>query len=525
MQIPERLIPYLQVLPLTLVLLLFLGVPLAIVVVVSFFDFDIVSLIPTFTLQNYVELFSSRLTFDLYLSTLKYALLVWAITLVIGFTVAYFLVFHVKTLLWQIALFLLCTVPFWTSNIIRMISWIPFLGLNGIFNQSLMALGIVDHPLAFLLFSDFAVVTAYVHLFTLFMIVPIFNAMARIDPAIVEAARDGGASGFKILTTIVIPLVQDRHRARLDLRDRAGHGRFLRGQGHERRPERQRRVRDVERDRDAPVPAGGGQRRGPDRHRLADGGGDPQDRRRPARAGRLRARRHGTARSGRRPWTFYALAAFFTLFVLFLYGPMSAIYILSFQGPSGGLTFPLNGVSLNWFYALFQQQRTGDIAGSFARSIVLALLVLALTVVISVMAGLAFRRRFFGAGVIFYMAIASLIMPGLLVSLGIGLMFQFLGIKTNWYTSALGAHLTWTLPFGLLDHVRRVQPVQPRLRGGGARPRRQPLGDPLDDRAADPAARHDRGGALRLHAFLRRVPAHLDRRRPQQHTCRSRSGT
>ena len=129
---------------------------------------------------------------------------------------------------------------------------------------------------------------------------------------------------------------------------------------------------------------------------------------------------------------------------------MSAIYILSFQGPNGGLTFPLNGVSLNWFYALFQQQRTGDIAGSFARSITLALIVLVLTVTISVMAGLAFRRRFFGAGVIFYMAIASLIMPGLLVSLGIGLMFQFLGLRTFWSTSALGAHLTWTLPFGLL---------------------------------------------------------------------------
>ena len=206
MKIPERLIPYLQVLPLTLVLLLFLGVPLAIVVVVSFFDYDIVSLIPTFTLQNYVELFRSGLTYDLYLNTLKYALIVWAITLVIGFTVAYFLVFHVKSLLWQIALFLLCTVPFWTSNIIRMISWIPFLGLNGIFNQSLIVLGLVDHPLPFLLFSDFAVVTAYVHLFTLFMIVPIFNAMARIDPAIIEAARDGGASGFRILATIVIPL-------------------------------------------------------------------------------------------------------------------------------------------------------------------------------------------------------------------------------------------------------------------------------------------------------------------------------
>jgi putative spermidine/putrescine transport system permease protein len=155
-------------------------------------------------------------------------------------------------------------------------------------------------------------------------------------------------------------------------------------------------------------------------------------------------------RPDRRPWTFYALAAFFTLFVLFLYGPMSAIYILSFQGPSGGLTFPMNGVSLTWFYALFQQQRTGDIAGSFARSIALALIVLVLTVVISVMAGLAFRRRFFGAGFVFYMAIASLIMPGLLVSLGIGLMCQFLGLRPNWYTSALGAHLTWTLPFGLL---------------------------------------------------------------------------
>jgi putative spermidine/putrescine transport system permease protein len=206
MKIPERLIPYLQVLPLTLVLLVFLGIPLVMVVVVSFFDYDMFDIIPEFTLRNYIELFQSGLTYDLYLSTFKYALIVWAITLVIGFTVAYFLVFHVRNLLWQIALFLVCTVPFWTSNIIRMISWIPFLGRNGIFNQSLMLLGVTDHPLDFLLFSDFAVIVAYVHLFTLFMIVPIFNSMARIDPAIIEAARDGGASGLRILTTIVIPL-------------------------------------------------------------------------------------------------------------------------------------------------------------------------------------------------------------------------------------------------------------------------------------------------------------------------------
>ena len=206
MKIPERLIPYFQVLPLTLVLLVFLGIPLVMVVVVSFFDFDMFDIVPDFTLRNYVELFRSDLTYALYLSSFKYALIVWAITLIIGFTVAYFLVFHVRSLLWQIALFLVCTVPFWTSNIIRMISWIPFLGRNGIFNQSLMLLGVTDQPLDFLLFSDFAVIVAYVHLFTLFMIVPIFNSMARIDPAIIEAARDGGASGLRILTTIVIPL-------------------------------------------------------------------------------------------------------------------------------------------------------------------------------------------------------------------------------------------------------------------------------------------------------------------------------
>jgi putative spermidine/putrescine transport system permease protein len=154
---------------------------------------------------------------------------------------------------------------------------------------------------------------------------------------------------------------------------------------------------------------------------------------------------------GKRPWSFYFLATFFTLFVLFLYGPMFAIYVLSFQGPSGGLTFPMNGFSFDWFVALFGQQRTGDIRGSFGRSISLALMVLALTVIISVMAGVAFRRRFVGSTFVFYMAIASLIMPGLLISLGAPIMFQkLLGMNTNWYTTALGAQLTWTLPFGLL---------------------------------------------------------------------------
>jgi putative spermidine/putrescine transport system permease protein len=206
MKLSQRIVPYLQVAPLTAVLLVFLGIPLAVVVAVSFFDYDDFDVHPAFILRNYLELFGSGLTYTLYLKTIAYAAVVWALTLVIGFTVAYFLAFHVRTLLWQMALFLLCTVPFWTSNVIRMISWIPFLGLNGIFNQSLMALGIVDKPLEFLLFSDVAVVIAYVHLFTLFMIVPVFNSMARIDPTVIEAAVDAGASPWQVIREVVMPL-------------------------------------------------------------------------------------------------------------------------------------------------------------------------------------------------------------------------------------------------------------------------------------------------------------------------------
>ena len=186
--------------------MVFLGIPLAMILTVSFFDYDNFNVFPAFLSKNYIELIGSSLTYKLYLTTIKFTLMVWALTLVIGFTLAYFLVFHVRTLICQIALFLLCTVPFWTSNVIRMISWIPFLGRNGIFNQSLIALGIIDKPLEFLLFSDFSVVLAYVHLFTLFMLVPIFNSMARIDRAVIEAAVDAGASRWGVITQVIIPL-------------------------------------------------------------------------------------------------------------------------------------------------------------------------------------------------------------------------------------------------------------------------------------------------------------------------------
>lgn len=147
---------------------------------------------------------------------------------------------------------------------------------------------------------------------------------------------------------------------------------------------------------------------------------------------------------------FYILAFFFALFVLFLYGPLSAILILAFQGPNGGLTFPLNGVSLHWFGNLFEQQAVGDFGGSFRRSFALGLMVMVVTVLVSLLAGLAFRRKFIGATPLFYLSVASLVVPSIIISLGIGVLFQQLGLEPSWYTSAFGAHLTWTLPFGVL---------------------------------------------------------------------------
>lgn len=173
---------------------------------------------------------------------------------------------------------------------------------------------------------------------------------------------------------------------------------------------------------------------------------------------------------GKRPASFYALAAVFGLFVVFLYGPMFTIFVLSFQGPEGGLTFPMRGASFHWFGKLWEGMGVVDIAAAFRRSVALGTVVMGLTVLLSLGAGLAFRKRFLGSGLLFYTSVASLIMPSIVVSLGIGLQFRLVdtvlksglealglggwlegyGTAMGLYTSALGAHLTWTLPFGLL---------------------------------------------------------------------------
>ncbi|AMM24721.1 ABC transporter permease [Variovorax sp. PAMC 28711] len=205
-----------QAAPFALVFLLFFLIPLALIALVSLWNFNEYELIPAFTLRNYFSIFEGCtqltdngdlcVTLSTYLSTLKFCVLVWGITLLIGFSVAYFLAFHVRSPAMQTALFVLCTVPFWTSNVIRMISWVPLLGRNGLVNQALVSLGVVNQPLDWLLFSDFSVVLAFVHLYTMFMIVPIFNSMMRIDRSLLEAASDSGASGWQTLWNVIVPL-------------------------------------------------------------------------------------------------------------------------------------------------------------------------------------------------------------------------------------------------------------------------------------------------------------------------------
>ncbi|HEY2254575.1 MAG TPA: ABC transporter permease, partial [Variovorax sp.] len=205
-----------QAAPFAGVFLLFFLIPLALIAMVSLWNFNEYELIPAVSPRNYIAIFDGCshltdngdlcVTLSTYLSTLKFCLLVWGITLLIGFSVAYFLAFHVRSPGMQTLLFVLCTVPFWTSNVIRMISWVPLLGRNGLVNDALTGLGLVDSPVEWLLFSQFSVVLAFVHLYTMFMIVPIFNSMMRIDRSLLEAASDSGASAWQTLWNVIVPL-------------------------------------------------------------------------------------------------------------------------------------------------------------------------------------------------------------------------------------------------------------------------------------------------------------------------------
>jgi putative spermidine/putrescine transport system permease protein len=197
---------FLLILPQTVWVTLFLIIPLASIVIFSFWTYTGSDMAADFTLKNYDDYFSRPTYIKTLLVTLKFTGIVMGLTLVIGYPIAYFLTFHVKTLRNQIALFLLCMVPFWTSALIRAVGWWPVLGRRGLINQLLVALGIIDKPFSNLLFSELAVIIVMVQLYVVLMIAPIFFMLAKIPKETIEIAKDMGASAFSIFRRIILPL-------------------------------------------------------------------------------------------------------------------------------------------------------------------------------------------------------------------------------------------------------------------------------------------------------------------------------
>ena len=152
----------------------------------------------------------------------------------------------------------------------------------------------------------------------------------------------------------------------------------------------------------------------------------------------------------RKAWIKTGFSAYYMTFIVFIYGPMIAMFVLSFQGRRGGTSFPLRGVSVYWWQKLIEPSTVGDLQGAMGRSIMLALIVMVITALFSTMLAMAFRKRFFGSGVLFYMVMSGLMVPGILLSLGLASLLKQIGIAPNWWSSALGVHVVWTLPFGFL---------------------------------------------------------------------------
>ena len=203
-----RFASLLQVTPFALVMFGLVVVPLVIIFVVSFFDYGYAQIIPSFIWDNYADIFRSKVTIELYLTAFRHIAIVWAITLVLGFAIAYYVIFLVESNFWKAIFLMACAIPFWTSGAIRMVSWVPLLGREGLVNQALMGMGLIKEPIGWLLYSDFSVLLVYVNMLTLAMLGPIANSMAKIDKSLIQAARDQGASEWQTITQVIIPLVK-----------------------------------------------------------------------------------------------------------------------------------------------------------------------------------------------------------------------------------------------------------------------------------------------------------------------------
>jgi len=203
-----RTASWLQVAPMALILFCLVLVPLALIITVSFMDYGFAEVIPELLWENYLDIFTSSLTLQLYAQTFKFVAIVWAVTFLLGFTIAYYLVFHVRSGAARAICFAACAIPFWTSGPIRMVSWVPLLGREGLVNKALLGMGLITEPLSWLLYSEFSVIIVYINVLTLAMLGPIANSMSKIDHSLIHAARDQGATEWQIIRLVIFPLIK-----------------------------------------------------------------------------------------------------------------------------------------------------------------------------------------------------------------------------------------------------------------------------------------------------------------------------
>ncbi len=187
-------------------MILFLVVPLLMILYVSFWTQTTFKIEPTLTLKSWQQFFAS----DTYLSSLWTTVRIWLIvlatTFIIGYPTALFVGLFLKSKTLSTVLLVICVIPFWTSFLIRVLAWRPMLGKEGAINIVLQYFGIVDHPIEALLFTELSVIIGMTQIYCVFMVGPIAFMLGRIDPNIIEAARDLGAGFWRIFRTIIFPL-------------------------------------------------------------------------------------------------------------------------------------------------------------------------------------------------------------------------------------------------------------------------------------------------------------------------------
>jgi spermidine/putrescine transport system permease protein len=179
--------------------LLLLAVPLIMVVALSFWTQDYLTLDRTFTIANYQTAWTEPMYQYLMARSLKISIFVTAVTVLVAYPVAYFISFHVAPKRKAMWIFLI-TIPFWTSYLMRIFLWKVILGYNGVINGTLTGFGIIDEPLSFILYNQNAVVITLAHAWIPFAILPIFVALERVDRSLIEAAEDLGDSGLRPLS-------------------------------------------------------------------------------------------------------------------------------------------------------------------------------------------------------------------------------------------------------------------------------------------------------------------------------------